>query len=344
MQKKISYMLTAVLVFISGVKTIGQENIFTHYFIAASCYNPAHAGDTRFGQFQFAERIQPTVTNEIITHTFFSYDQKLRNHRSGIGISFDQQTARFTEQNLKLSYSHTLLLWSRCWLKGGLGISFNSLNTHAGSFHYPDQYDRYGFTGQPTQEVFQSERVFYPGVSAGLAAYTEYTWLTIGFDNLNRPVIGIIEDDYRAPLVINASWGLLIPYNKNKRPRRIISPYGGLEPYSSIGPVISYHNNGPFHVISIGVNAFTQPLFWGVNFRYNTLYKNYFTDGAASLNFLAGYRIQSWCLAYSYDFMISRTPTNYKGAHEISVIYYLYSSKEDHKLNKLFPFPNQLMY
>lgn len=97
-------------------------------------------------------------------------------------------------------------------------------------------------------------------------------------------------------------------------------------------------------MVSIGVNAFTKPVFWGVNFRYNAVYDEYLTEGASSLNFMAGYRMESLCIAYSYDFMLNQTPTNFKGAHEFSLIYYLFSVKEDYKKNKLFPFPNQLMY
>ena len=43
------------------VSAAAQENFTTHYFASSSVYNPALVGDTRFGQFNLVERIQPTV-------------------------------------------------------------------------------------------------------------------------------------------------------------------------------------------------------------------------------------------------------------------------------------------
>jgi type IX secretion system PorP/SprF family membrane protein len=290
----------------------GQENVFSHYFVTTSSVNPAHTGDTRFAQLKLAERIMPTTANVLVTNTFLSYDQKLRNHRSGIGICIDQQTAKFREQQAKISYSYTLLLFKRYWVKAGLGVSLNALNTYASGYRFPDQYDRYGFTGDPTQETFENEKALYPGLSAGFTVYNEFSWFSFGMDNMNQPGIEILGEQYLVPMIINADWGLLVPLDKNKRPRRIFSPNGGLKPYSSIGPVVTFYKNGPFHQVSLGINAFTNPAFWGVSFRYHALYDQYITGGAAALNFLAGYRVEFLSIAYSYDFIVNRTPTNYK--------------------------------
>ncbi|MBN1953182.1 MAG: PorP/SprF family type IX secretion system membrane protein [Bacteroidales bacterium] len=342
-----TYLYITGILLLSQVNGLtAQENYFGHYFIATSAANPAQAGDTRFAQFQVAERLQPMANSELISHTLVSYDQKLINQRSGIGVSLEQNASRFVENHVRLNYSYTLSLFKKYWLKGGVGLSFHSLNTHATGFQYPDQYDNYGFTGLPSQELatIDSEKAFYTGFSAGIVAYNEYTWLSVSADNLNRPSIEIIGDPYRAPLTISAVWGWQIPLDKNKRPRRIFAANGGIEPYSSIGPIAGFYKSGPFHVVTLGVNAFTNPVFWGVNFRYNAVYDHYLARGTASLNFLAGYRVENWCIAYSYDFMISQTATNYRGAHEISLIYYLYTVKSDYKKNKLIPLPNQLMY
>jgi type IX secretion system PorP/SprF family membrane protein len=247
---------------------------------------------------------------------------------------------------LGVKYSHTLLIVEKYWIKAGLGLSLNSLNTNASSFRFPDQYTNYGFTGMPSQEIqyLEGDKVYYPSFSAGIAAVNNNAWLSVSVDNLNRPSLEVIGEKYPAPLIIVVNWGMMIPINKNKRPRRIFALNGGLEPYSSIGPVASFRKDGAFHSVMVGVNAFTNPVFWGVSFRYNSVYDNFFTRGTAAMNFMAGYRSELWAIAYSYDFMLTRTDTNFKGAHEISLSYYLFSVKPDYKKNKLFPFPNQLMY
>jgi len=237
------------------------------------------------------------------------------------------------------------MLFKQLWLKAGLGVSLYSINTRFYSYTFPDQYDNYGLIpGAQTSETVDGEKIFFAGVSAGLAMYNEFTWLTLSLNNLNRPKISVLDQDYRAPVRIDAVWGWLIPIDKNKRPRRIFAPNGGLKPYSSAGPVAAFHKDGAFHTLSLGLNAFTNPVFWGVSFRYNAVFDSWLREGAASLHFLAGYRTESFCLGYSYDFMLNRAPTNFKAAHEISLVWYLYSVKADYRMNKLFPFPNQLMY
>ena len=301
MQSAVRHIVLITLFSVAlALELYAQENIFSHFFVAGTCLNPAHAGDTRFAQIQVAERIQPTVSGVLLTNSLVSYDQKLRNHRAGIGISFNQETSRYKEQHVKANYSHTVVLFRKFWIKGGLGISLNSLNTQAGNLQFADQYNNYGYTGEPTQESLSGEKAIYPGVSAGLAAFIDNSWITIGVDNINRPGIQILGDKYRAPFILFASTGYLFPIDKQKRGKRLFSRNGGLMPYSSIGPVATFYKNGPFHAFTLGLNAFTKPVFWGVNFRYNAIYSDYFTDGVASLNLLAGYRIENISLAYSY--------------------------------------------
>ena len=345
MRNRKGYIVFWFFVLIVQVQLLAQENFFSHYFMAASAFNPALTGDTRFARFQLVERIQPTVSHEMMTNTLVSYDQKLINHRSGFGISINQRSARYREWETRFNYSYTLMLFKRFWAKAGLGVSLHNINTRLHSYTFPDQYDNYGLIpGAQTGEMIDGEKIYYAGVSAGLAAYTESMWLSLSVNELNRPRVSLFDEDYRAPLRIDATWGWLIPFDKNKRPRRIFAPNGGLKPYSSAGPIATFHKNGPFHSLSFGINAFTNPVFWGLSYRYNAVFDSWLREGAASLHFLAGYRTETFCIGYSYDFMLNRTPTNFKGAHEISLVWYLYSVKADYKINKPFPFPNQLMY
>ncbi len=322
----------------------GQENIFTHYFSANSFYNPSMAGDTRFAQAQLNERIQPTVSNLLITNTLFSFDHKLQNHRSGIGVYINRRTSIFSETQMRSNFSHTILLFKKVWVKGGLGISLNTINTHASTYKFPDQYDRYGYTGNPTHEPSLNEKAVYAGFSAGLAIYYEQGWLSIASDNINRPVVDYAGTESRTPLLFSTTIGYLFPIDKGKKAKRMFTRYGEIEPYSNVGPVASFFKNGDFQILSFGINAFMRPVFWGIQYRFNSVYNQYLSEGVSSVNLMAGYRNDILSIAYSYDFVVNRTPTNYKGAHEISLIYYFYTIKEDYKKYKLFPYPNQLMY
>ncbi len=322
----------------------GQENILTHYFSANTLYNPAMAGDTRFIQMQLVERLQPTVSNVLVNNILLSFDYKVQNHRSGIGVHVNRRTSVFSETQVKTNYSHTFLVFHKIWIKGGLGISLNTINTHANSYKFPDQYDRFGYTGNPTLEPSLNEKATYAGFSSGVALYYEQGWFSMAFDNINRPAVEFAGSENRTPVLFLTNIGYLFPIDKGKKAKRMFTRYGEIEPYSSIGPVALFYKNGNFQVFSLGVNAFTRPVFWGIQYRYNSIFNQYLSEGISSFNLMAGYRNEIFSVAYSYDVMVNRTLTNLKGAHEISLIYYFYTIEEDYKKYKLFPYPNQLMY
>ena len=343
--KKISYISLLIgLLFQRNPLLNAQENTLTHYFSASSYDNPASAGDTRFIQVGFINRIQPLTSTSPVYNTLLTYDQKLRNHRSGIGFTINQKVSGFKELQIKLNYSHSWTIFTHFGMKGGLGFSWNFLNSHASSYFYPDQYDRFGITGEPTHEWKLEEYENYPAFAAGMIMYNEFGWLSVAGDYLNRPRQEFAGKHTNVPISWSIHGGYLFQLDKYQRPRRIINPKGGLEPYSSIGPVAGFHKQGPFYSYNFGINAFLHPVFAGISYRKFNFSGENILQGVSSLNLLLGYRNEKLSVAYSYDAMISRTATNYQGAHEISVIIYLYTIREDYRKNTLIPFPNQLMY
>ena len=321
-----------------------QENTLSHYYATASHTNPASAGDTRFIQIALVNRIQPLTSTSPINNTLLTFDQKLRNYRSGLGFTINQKIAGFKEIQFKVNYSYTWPISLKYWLKGGLGFSWNFTDSDAISYYYPDQYDRFGITGEPTGELNLNERENFPAFAAGVLAFNEFGWLSLSADYLNRPKQDFAGYNTRIPVSFAMHAGYLFQIDKYQRPRRIINPKGGLEPYSSIGPVAGFYRQGPFYSYNIGINAFLRPIFAGLAYYQNNYIKESILDGVSSLNMLLGYRNEKVSISYSYNFMISRTATNFRGAHEVSFIYYIYTIKEDYTKNKLIPFPNQLMY
>ncbi len=339
------YILIVVLFAIFDACSVwAQENILTHYFATSSYFNPASAGDTRFIQAGLVNRIQSMSSATPILNTLLTFDHKLRNHRSGIGFTLNQKNSGIKETQLKLNYSHTWPLNERYLMRAGLGLSWNFLNSRANSYHYPDQFNQFGITGEPTNELYLNENENYPAFAAGVLVYDEFAWASLSADYLNMPKQNFAGQKTKVPMSFTFHAGYLFQIDKYDRPRRIINPKGGLEPYSSIGPVVGFSRQGPFYNYSIGVNTFLRPVYSGLSYRQNNYSGENLKHGVSSLNLLLGYRNEKISLSYSYDFMISRTVTNYRGAHEISLVYYIYTIKVDYKMNKLVPFPNQLMY
>lgn len=339
-----SLFITCLMIVLPISSSLSQENIFTHYFTSSSLYNPAFAGDSRFAHIQTVNRIQATTSQMAIFNNLLSFDQKIINHHSGFSLNLDQKTAVFKEIQIKLNYSYTIMLSQRIAVKGGVGLSWHSINTRANSYKFPDQYDIYGYTGDPTQEPSIDEKTEYPGLATGFIVYNELWWFSAGIDNLNKSEHEFAGEAVQVPIIYSFNGGYFFPLDKDKRAKRYFDRDGGLNPYSSIGPVFYFYKQGLFHVTSLGINAFNKPVFWGLSFRYNATGGHIVSHGVSSLNALVGYRNESLSVAYSYDFITNRTPTNYKGAHEISLVFYLFTIKEDFKKHGLIPFPNQLMY
>jgi hypothetical protein len=168
--------------------------------------------------------------------------------------------------------------------------------------------------------------------------------LSVSSDYLNRPRQQFAGQANQVPIIWSIIGSYLIPLDKNKKTKRIFSNGGGLDPYSSIGPVIGFTKQGPFNMSTFGINAFFHPVFWGIEYHNNSFAKNIISSGVNTIELLLGYRNESISLAYSYDLRIDQNTVNYRGAHEISLICYLYSIRKDYVKNKLVPLPNQLMY
>jgi type IX secretion system PorP/SprF family membrane protein len=322
----------------------GQENYYSHYFASSSQINPAFAGDTRFGCFQIDNRLTQNSGAKLIRNTMVSYGQKLPNYRSGLSIVFNQNSKEYKETLVKLNYSYTVAVNRKIWLKTGAGLSWNFLNSNANNYLYPDQFNQSGYTGSSTFEPSLDERTNYPAFAAGFIIYSENSWISVSSDYLNRPKQQFAGQVESVPITWSIAGSYMIPLDKYKKSKRIFLKGGGLDPYSSFGPVIAFSKQGPFNMSTIGIDAFLRPVFCGIEYHNNSFSKNLMSSGISTLAFLLGYRNESISLAYSYDFRIDQNTVNYRGAHEISLVYYLYTIRKDHLKNKLVPLPNQLMY
>lgn len=322
---------------------LSQQNLLSHYFSSSAVYNPALAGDTRFARILFNTRIQPSPQN-VIKNSLLSADFKIPNHRSGLNLSLNRITSVFDITSVKTSYSHAFALNSEIWIKGGLGLSVNSVNTHSLNYRFPDQYNNFGFTGQPTAEPQLNEKSVYTGLFSGMAVYAFQGWFTMAAEYLNFPQEMYAGQRNRVPFRVYMQAGYLFTIDKDKKAKRMFSRYGSIEPFSSLGPVLSFSTEGPFRYGNAGINGFFHPVFWGLTFRRSAWNGGLFSEGTSGIHILGGYRREEFSIAYSFDFRLNSIPSAYRTAHEISLIWYFYTIRDNYRKIKLSPFPNQLMY
>lgn len=339
------YTLLFIGIFLIIDKSCSQENSYTHFFSVASFLNPAFAGDVRYASIQADNRMVLNSGAKASRNSLILYDQKFRNYRSGLSFALNQNVSDLKEIKLKANYSYSVSFSKRYWLKTGVGISWNFINSNSPDYKYPDQYNNSGYTGQPTGESSLNERSNYPGFSAGVVFYDEgLSWISFAVDDINRPVQNFAGVQTHVPVTWMVNGAIMFPLDKNKKTRRIFAHNGGIEPYSSIGPVIGFYKKGVFNAINFGINGFIRPVFFVLTYNYNSYKSNFVSNGLSTMRLLLGYRVESISIAYSYDLRLDKNDINFRGAHEISLKYYIFTAKKDFVRNKLVPLPNQLMY
>lgn len=322
-----------------------QENHFSQFYSAPQYLNPAFAGDAHYMRAGLSTRYMKPLPAKPIVNSLLHFDYKITNQNNGLGFTLFSHTEVLNHIKLQVNYSHTIKLSKNKYAKAGLGISLNQRSSNASGMTFPDQYDLLGYTGNPSAEPLLKDNCYFPGISAGAIFYNEMLWISLAGDYLNLPRENFAGQQNTYPAKFLAATGLLYPLNKRKTSKRRFSKFGGLKPYSSLGPVLSYVQHGKFTEISGGISATIQPFYGGIHYRYQhdfTIDNNKYAYNAIVL--IAGYRQEEFTLAYSVDVSFSNQTVNRNGAHEFSFTWYFSGVIEDYKRNALVPLNNQLLY
>lgn len=333
-----------ILLFI-GLNAYSQENHFSQFYNAPQYLNPAFAGDAHYMRTGVSTRYMKPLPTKPVINSLLHYDYKVINQNNGIGFTIFSHTEVLTHLKLQLNYSHTIKLSHNNYAKGGLGISINQRSSNADNLTFPDQYDILGYTGSPSAEPLLKDNSYFPGLSAGAVFYNEALWISLSGDYLNLPRENFAGQNNTYPMKFIFATGLLYPLNKKNSSKRRFSKFGGLKPYSSLGPVICFVQHGKFTEISGGVSATIQPFYGGIHYRYQHDFNIDNTKYAyKAFVLIAGYRQEEFAVAYSVDLSFSNQTVNRNGAHEFSFTWYFSTRKEDYKRNALIPLNNQLLY
>jgi type IX secretion system PorP/SprF family membrane protein len=323
-----------------------QENQFSHFFNSSQHINPAFAGDVDYMRTGAGTRLmKPLIGSTPVINSIVQFDYKLLDYHSGIGVTLYNHSEQFDHLKFQVNYSYTFQLSRSGWAKGGLGISYNQRNSNGLALKYPDQYSNTGYTGDPTTEPSLHDKSSFPSLTAGIILYNRYVWFSAAGDYLNHPTEDFAGQSTVYPFKFNGALGFLYPLDKNKSSKRRFSRYGGLKPSSSIGPQLSYSQQGKYTEVTGGVYCAVQPIYGGVQIRFQhdfALASNEYSYRA--IVFMAGYRQEEFTLAYSYDLSISSNSVNRNGAHELSLAFYFSHEKQDHKRHQLVPLVSQMLY
>lgn len=338
-------LLFNILIISFFFRGISQENHFSQFYNSPQYINPAFAGDAFYMRAGVTTRLMKPLPSKSIVNSLIHFDYKLPDQYSGIGVTLYSHTEVLNHIKLQFNYSYTIQLSKKNWVKAGIGLSLNQRSSGARSLLFPDQFDILGYTGNPSAEPLLNDNSYFPGLTTGAVFYNDITWISFSGDYLNLPTENFAGQKSTYPIKFIVATGILYPINKNKSSKRRFSKFGGLKPYSSIGPVICYVQHGRYTEISGGISTTVQPFYGGIHFRHQHDFNIDNTEYAyKAFVFMAGYRQEEFTLAYSVDISLSNQTVNRNGAHEFSFTWYFSTAKEDHKRTAHVPIANQLLY
>jgi type IX secretion system PorP/SprF family membrane protein len=322
-----------------------QENHFSQFYNSPQYLNPAFAGDAAYMRIGGSSRLMKPAAGFNIINSLIQFDIKPINYNSGFGVLIYDHTEYLSHSKIQFNYSYTIKMSKSGWAKGGIGISANQRRSNANALKYPDQFSDLGYTGSATMEPSLSDKSYFPALTARIILYNKFVWFSLSGDYLNQPMEDFAGEKNVYPAKICASTGFLFPLDKDKTAKRRFSKFGGLKPFSSIGPVVNFIKQEKYTEFSGGCSFNLQPIYGGVHLRYQHDFSLESTKYAyKALVILAGYRQEEFTIAYSYDFSFSSYSINQNGAHEISLVFYFSHFKEDYKRHDLVPIVSQMLY
>lgn len=317
----------------SGFQFLNAQNLqFRQSFAQRSLMNPALIGTGQInddatarissgtkgqwlglGKRLFAQSlsIDAPISNTNAAYTAGAYTTDL--------ISGSEGRAKYSHISAYLGYAYDLKVGKNVFLKGGINAQFSSFSFGTEQFFWEDQINasNTGFlipTQEPTAQI--TKNVFH--VSAGLLLYGSKGYLGVSALNLNQPDISFFEEG-----------GQNIPMNLN-----IHAGYQVFESEAGtkVIPSATYLILPESQSRSVMINGIKDNFRMGLGLQNTEAYQ----QQSFSINYYVGARYDKYYIGYSNDWNLSVKNSSIPLTHEISVIIFPYSTRNNNKPN---PFP-----
>jgi type IX secretion system PorP/SprF family membrane protein len=324
----------------SMLRVSAQDIQFSQFYNVPLYVSPAFAGSAHALRGIANQRIQWPRANvgKYIT-SLVSVDGYFSKYKSGVGMMFiqDQQGAgAISSTEVHLQYAYEINLSSRFTFRPGLDASYVSRSFDYVNARYTHQYNDNGFLGGSVPTISPAKFVDF---SSGGVLYSDRSWIGFTANHINTP-----EQSFKGgassshlPVKYSFTGGYKFLFLNRNYTENI----NGNNKVVSLTPTIHYKFQGKSDQLDLGLyGMYDQAL---VGFWYRGIpFKKYASNlqNNESIVILAGWRYQSFCLAYSYDFTISKlSQARTGGSHEINLTY-IKSSRKKTKPMKRLPCPS----
>ncbi len=309
MLRKLIYI--GFLLLIGLAKSFGQDPQFSQFYS-----NPLYLGPSFAGAID-GSRVTTLYRNQwpglpVSFRTFsFGFDHYFSNFNSGVGILALKDMAGSGDMgvmNFGLQYSYNFQIFETWSVRPGLHLYYTEMGL---------DYYKLRFYDDVLSEETNTPQVVTPTVdnkardidfSTSMLVYSERVWFGATVDHLLKPNLSLYADEYIVPLKIAAYGGFVLVKNS-----RLLRP---IDETLTFAYQFKYQNKQK--QLDLGFYWHKMPLVLGV--WYRGMPKVSYSRGDA-FTILAGYKLQSFSVGYSYDFTVSNLLAQAWGAHEISLVF-----------------------
>ncbi len=301
--------LSILFVFISTSTLLKAQDAEYSQFYANPLYlNPAMAGTTQSPRFILNYRNQYPGVNQAFEQFSASFDQDVPKLNGGIGVLINSDNlANGAYRSLSVAglYSYLLEVNDKVTIKAGLKAGFTQKTLDFQDLTF--RIDDFG-NPLPSQEPQQGlASKSFGDFGAGFLIFSEYLYAGVAGDHLTQPdqsLTGVRNS--QLPLKITAHGGASIPINDG-------SFY--------ISPNVLYQQQANFNQLNAGLYFSKGPIVLGGWYRYA------FENGDALIA-MAGVKVGSFKVGYSYDYTTSAFQGADANAHEVSLTFGLTKSEK----------------
>ncbi len=303
---------------------MAQDIQLSQYYHTAQYMNPAFVGTSYALRLVSDTRLQwPALGANYLT-SYLSADYNLYKYRSGIGgyLLIDYQgdnTIRTIETAIQ--YAAWVNITDKYSLRAGLQVAYNNRDIDYSRLTFPSQYNAtnydYNNGAYPSSlQGYTSSNYFDAG--AGLLLYSNKFWIGYSLYHLNPIRQNFINSDeeYILPRRHDIMAGFKFKYNIGTKENIHASNV-------HIMPTLLFKKQAKSDQLDLGLYTKLYSILVGAWYRGIPI-KNYNKDikniNNESVIFLAGIKLESFSVGYSYDLVISKLFSSH-GAHEISITY-----------------------
>jgi type IX secretion system PorP/SprF family membrane protein len=296
----------------------GQDPLFSQFYSNPLYLNPALTGTTDLPRATVNYRNQWPQKNGTYTTYSLSFDGFIKKMNGGLGalLTHDRELNDIINTtNFSLFYSYHIMLSPYSYITAGIqaGLIYKQLNT--GNLVFPGMIDQStGIISGSLPAGFESTSKTLPDFAVGAVGQSNDFFWGASVHHLSQPDESLISGDQKGRLPLK--------YTLHFGGRTHKLHHGLLSKVFTVSPNVLYQQQGGFKQFNMGLYLVEKSLTLGA------WYRNNLTVRPDAVIALIGFTTGRFQAGYSFDFTLSRLSSMSYGSHEISMTFFIGSSKE----------------